>query len=155
MKRYKKLALLTTAVMLMVMSVSACSEKKQTVTLMHEENGIETYMQFDAEGDNVYQITQYDSFNFEEFGMTEEEITEAAESTKSTYDETLASCEGTSYSYTIEDTVFTETFVFDTSTTEKVQAIAASGVLSFDSEATYISFDGSIEQLTENGWIKQ
>lgn len=122
---------------------------------MHEENGIETYMQFDAAGDNVYQITQYDSFDFEEFGMTEEEITEAAESTKSTYDETLASCEGTSYSYTIEDTVFTETFVFDTSTTEKVQAIAASGVLSFDSEATYISFDGSIEQLTENGWIKQ
>lgn len=138
---------------MLLLALTACGSKAQTVTLLSEdaESGISTKYTMEADGDIVHTITQVTTMDCADF--TEEQIdviTESVEQYKAIY----AEVDGVTYDVEITETAMTETIVIDASNEATMTALSENNLMPIEGEGA-ISLEKTVDAMSEQGWTVQ
>lgn len=149
-----KKILCTILVGLMLLSLTACGSdpKTKTVILTLEESGTTIDYKLEALDDVVQKITQISTVDCSSF--SDEELSIIQSSAKE-YASAYEAIEGVTYSIDIDSTNLVETITIDTTNTDSLQELSASGLLPIDGTADSISLEKTVENLKELGMTEK
>ena len=138
-------------VAIMALSLIACGgPEPQTATLKYEENGVVLEYTIDAADDEVEKITQVSTLDCSIY--SEDELT-LLEETLDEYAKIYEEYEAVTYSSEISDSNMIETIVIDVTNLDQMKELAEAGLVPLDDpDASFISFDKTIESLQSQGW---
>ncbi len=135
---------------LMLLAMTACGGKEQTVVLTFNQDGVEMEFQMDAKGDIVQTITQTSVLDCSAY--EQEQIDAIIESTEE-YSATYEEYDGVTYTVTTEGTDIIEKIVIDTTDSDNLEELSEAQLLPIDGSAEKISVKKTVEALEAEGWV--
>lgn len=137
---------------LMLLAMTACSTKEQTVVMTFNQDGVEMQFQMDAKGDIVHTITQTSVLDCSAYQQEQiDAIVESTEEFSSTYEK----YEGVTYSVNTEGTDLIEKIVIDTTKSDTLEKLSEAELLPIDGSSARISVKKTINALEEQGWVQK
>ena len=134
---------------IMMISLVACGEKEQTVTLSLVDSGLVTHFTLVAEGDIVHTIHQVTTLDCT--GYTEGQLDVVKESVAQ-YKTIYNLIDGVTYNVEMTETSMIETFTIDASNKETISTLSTQGLMPIDGGGT-ISLEKTIKSLESQGWV--
>ena len=142
-------------VMILAFAVVACGggEKKKTVTLTMEQNGVSLDYVMEAKGDKVTSIKQ---ISYIDCSVYSDEEVESLMEMLDEYSATYAAYDCVDYSTKIQGDDLVETISIDTTDIDEVKALSAAGLVPIDTtNASFISLEKTIESLKSIGMTEK
>ncbi len=135
----------------MAFSLTACSEKEQTVTLIIEDSGVYGEYTIKAAGDLIHTIEQTTTMDCS--GYTEDQL-DILQDFIDEYKAIYADIEGVTYDASISETAMVETIKIDVSNEAAVSALTEADLLPLEGEGD-LSFEKTVASMKEQGWTEK